>query len=71
VALLTTAETAAFLRRPEGTLRYWRSIGYGPAYVKMGRVRYQQSDVESFIKSNIVTPSVRTEAQKEAYRVAL
>ena len=69
---MTTAEAAAFLRKPEGTLRYWRAIGYGPAYAKLGKgVVYEQSSVESFVKSNTVVPSVRTEARKEANRVAL
>jgi Helix-turn-helix domain len=69
--LLTTAEAAAFMRTPEGTLRYWRAVGKGPAYIKLPKqVVYQQADVESFVSSNIVVPSVRTEARKEAQRVA-
>ena len=34
--LLTTNEAAKFLRKPAGTLRYWRAVGIGPCYVKLG-----------------------------------
>lgn len=70
MSLMTTAEAAAYLRKPEGTLRYWRAIGYGPAYSKMGRgVLYQRSEIESFVTENTIVPSVRTEARKETIRV--
>lgn len=69
--LLTTKEAAALLRQPEGTLRYWRSIGYGPAYAKLGKsVVYQAEDIASFVQQHLVVPTVRTEARKEAQRVA-
>ena len=70
--LLTTAEAAAFLRKPAGTLRYWRAVGAGPCYVKMGKtVLYEEAELVDFVKSNTVVPSVRTEAREEATRVAL
>lgn len=35
---------------PEGTLRYFRSAGIGPASFRLeGRVRYRRSDVEAWI----------------------
>jgi excisionase family DNA binding protein len=47
--LLTTAEAADRLRTPEATLRYWRSIGKGPAGRKVGkRVLYSLADLEEF-----------------------
>jgi Helix-turn-helix domain len=70
--LLTTAEAAAFLHKPAGTLRYWRAVGAGPRYVKMGKtVLYEEAELVDFVKSNTVVPSVRTEAREEANRVAL
>ena len=70
--LLTTAEAAAFLHKPAGTLRYWRAVGAGPCYVKMGKtVLYEEAELVDFVKSNTDVPSVRTEAREEATRVAL
>jgi hypothetical protein len=70
--LLTTGQAAAFLHKPAGTLRYWRAVGIGPTYVKLGKtVLYDESELVNFIKSNTVVPSVRTEAREEANRVAL
>ena len=36
--LLTTNEAADFLHKPAGTLRYWRAVGIGPSYAKLGRL---------------------------------
>lgn len=48
--LLTTAEAAAELRRPPGTLRQWRHRGYGPrGFALGGRVVYRRSEVDTFI----------------------
>ena len=35
--LLTLAEVAEILKSPENTLRWWRQIGSGPAFFKIGR----------------------------------
>jgi predicted DNA-binding transcriptional regulator AlpA len=44
--MLTLQEACAFLRVPEGTLRYWRHLGAGPRSFKIGRhVRYWRSDL--------------------------
>lgn len=70
--LLTTSQAAAFLHKPAGTLRYWRAVGIGPSYVKLGKtVLYDEVELVNFVKSNTVVPSVRTEAREEANRVAL
>ncbi len=38
------------------TLQRWRLEGFGPTYVKLGRlVRYRQSDLESFLEERICT----------------
>lgn len=70
--LLTTNEAAKFLHKPAGTLRYWRAVGIGPCYVKLGKtVLYDEAELVNFVKSNTVVPSVRTEAREEGNRVAL
>jgi hypothetical protein len=44
--MLTLQEACAFLRVPEGTLRYWRHLGCGPRSFKVGRhVRYWRTDL--------------------------
>lgn len=46
-ALLTPAEVAGELRITEKTLANWRSLGRGPAFVKVGgRVRYRRQAVD-------------------------
>lgn len=44
--MLTLQEACAYLRLPEGTLRYWRHLGSGPKSFKVGRhVRYWKTDL--------------------------
>jgi hypothetical protein len=44
--MLTLQEACAFLRVPEGTLRYWRHLGCGPHSFKVGRhFRYWRVDL--------------------------
>ncbi len=39
-------EAAAFVRKPEGTMRYWRHLGIGPRSFRHGRnVAYWQTDL--------------------------
>jgi DNA-binding transcriptional MerR regulator len=48
--LLTISETAALLRAPIATLRYWRHIGTGPRSFRLGRrVLYRREDVRTWI----------------------
>lgn len=48
--LLTTAEVAARIKRPAGTIRQWRHRGYGPQGFRIGgTVVYRRSSVEAFI----------------------
>lgn len=50
--LLTVPEVAEILRKPTGTLRYWRSVGEGPRSMKIGStVVYERSDLEAWIKA--------------------
>ncbi len=55
---LTATETAALLRRPEATLKFWRHVSSGPAYIKAGRrVLYRRSDVLSWLEAGRHEPS--------------
>lgn len=46
---LTTVEVADRLRTPVETVRYWRYVGKGPRWAKVGRrVLYDLADVEAF-----------------------
>jgi predicted DNA-binding transcriptional regulator AlpA len=48
--LLTLAETAAALRTPVATLRYWRHLGIGPDGFRLGRrVVYRREDVDRWV----------------------
>jgi DNA-binding transcriptional MerR regulator len=48
--LMTTKDVENEYGIPEGTLRYYRSTGVGPASFRLGgRVRYRRADVLSWI----------------------
>ena len=48
--LMTLAETAAYLRTPVATLRYWRHLGIGPAGFRLGRrVIHRRGDVDRWL----------------------
>lgn len=49
--LLTVPEVIALTRVPEGTLAYWRSIGKGPAWFRVGgrRVVYERAVVTEWL----------------------
>jgi hypothetical protein len=50
--LLTVSEVAALLRRPKGTLRYWRSVDRGPKSFRQGSaVVYHRSDVVAWVEA--------------------
>jgi hypothetical protein len=53
--LLTTAETAAMLNVPVGTLRWWRNQRTGPKSFRLGgkrKVMYKLSDVVTWREAN-------------------
>lgn len=53
---LTTDEAAVVSRIPKNTLAYWRHIGYGPKWAKIGRrVFYRRSDIEAWIDAQFGT----------------
>jgi predicted site-specific integrase-resolvase len=65
-ALLTTQQVSERLNVPCGTLRYWRKMGTGPAWVKLeGTIRYNSSDVDDYITRNTRQPSVRAHVEEQ------
>jgi hypothetical protein len=70
---LTTKETATLVRRPESTLRRWRSAGKGPPCYKLeGQWAYVEGEVIEWVRANRITFSVRDEHfEREAARVSL
>ena len=60
IQLQTSKQVASMLGVPEGTLRYWRSVGLGPVWHKLeGSIRYDLADVLRYVESNRRIPSVR------------
>lgn len=58
--MLTLQEACAFLRVPEGTLRYWRHLGAGPHSFKIGRhVRYWRADLVAWLAEQSNGPQGR------------
>ena len=48
--IMTPKQVAEMTGIPEGTLRYFRSVGIGPASFRLqGRVRYRRIHVEAWI----------------------
>jgi DNA-binding transcriptional MerR regulator len=63
--LLKPKEVAQLLAIPDGTLRYWRNIGIGPAFVKLeGSIRYDLGDVLRYIEQRRRIPSVRAHMEE-------
>lgn len=55
--LLQPGDVAALLGVPISTLANWRSSGYGPPYLRVGKyVRYRLVDVEAWIASRVRDP---------------
>ena len=66
VDLLTQEEAAAILHKSLRVLRFWRTAGIGPAYVKLGKtVLYDRNDLIAYVQSNTVQPSVRAAIEEE------
>lgn len=56
--LLTPAEAAQHLRRSVNTLKWWRTNGEGPDYVKLGqKVFYTPESLAAFIADKTVMAS--------------
>jgi hypothetical protein len=63
---LDTRGAAEVLGVAEGTLKYWRSTGHGPAFTKYSRkVVYDAADVLAFKNEHRVIPSVRAHLERQ------
>lgn len=51
--LIDTTEAAAFLGIAKRTMEYWRGIGGGPPYSRLGRccVRYRRADLDDWARA--------------------
>lgn len=48
---IVSTELADLLRQPESTIRYWRHVGRGPRWIRMGRrVVYDKQDVLAWLE---------------------
>ena len=48
--LMSTSDVAAYLTVAARTLKYWRQIGFGPPYARLGaRVVYRKRDLDAFV----------------------
>jgi hypothetical protein len=55
VPLLNEAEAARLLNLSIRTLQAWRSRGFGPPYVRVGRaIRYIEKSLRDFVEANTV-----------------
>jgi len=57
--LINTTEVSQIYCIKTGTLRYWRSVGIGPPYYKIGRaILYDILEFERFLQGKKVTPEI-------------
>lgn len=58
--IATPGEVARASNVNLNTLAYWRHMGTGPRYMKLGRcVRYRRSDVVKFFESKLRTSTTK------------
>jgi hypothetical protein len=68
IDLLTPEESAAFLHKSPRVLRFWRTAGIGPAFVKLGKtVLYDRQELIAYVRSNTVQPSARAAFEEDNY----
>ena len=58
VHLKDTPSAAVYLDVGEETLKRWRRLGTGPAYIRLAhsRVRYRVSDLDAWLDAQTVRP---------------
>jgi len=62
--LIDEREAAKALCCTVSTLRKWRTLGNGPAYIKVGRlVRYSEADLATYLDANRKQPAAAGGAQ--------
>jgi DNA-binding transcriptional MerR regulator len=55
--MLSIEQLAEKLKTSVNTVRYWRTIGYGPKSARIGRrVMYRRADVEAWIDAQFEAP---------------
>lgn len=55
--LLDTVDVARQLGIAAHTVKFWRGVGKGPSFVKVGSlVRYRQSDVDAYLAAHTHQP---------------
>lgn len=69
-SLIDTRAAAAYIGLQPATLRQWRCQGTGPCYHKYGsgiraRIKYDVQDLDAYLATTRVTPSVRAMATGE------
>lgn len=58
--LWTTVQMCRHVAVPEATARYWRHVGSGPEFIRVGRhVRYRPEDVEAWLSAQSQQPRER------------
>ena len=69
--LLTEKQVSERWNLSLNTLRFWRSTGDGPPYVKLGRsVRYNVSALEKYLRRNTCESKTRATAEEALQHVA-
>lgn len=67
--LVSTDDAAKLLNLSANTLRWWRSVGLGPDFYKLGRnVKYDVDTLFAWVKANVRCPSVSARAREDANR---
>lgn len=68
--ILTTEDFAREYRIPAGTVRYLRSRGQGPAYMRLGGggpqgrvVRYRRAAIEAWLRTRTTEPAASSETR--------
>jgi len=52
---VTASEAADFLGTTVNTLNYWRAVGRGPTYYRLGRsIRYRLSELQTWAEQGVV-----------------
>jgi hypothetical protein len=56
--VLDEVQAAEKLKVKVQTMRNWRHLGKGPAYLKVGEraIRYLESDIDAFLTGNRIIP---------------
>jgi hypothetical protein len=64
-ALLTPTEAREFLRRSDSTLEFWRSVGVGPRFVRLGArgIAYRLGDLRAYITETSRGPARLTDIE--------